>query len=199
MCAGRKNLIIVFILFFLFYSDYVFARLVINEVLYDSPGVDTGCFVELTGQPGMNLDEYYLLGINGGSGKEYNRIELAGYEIPHDGYFVVAQDNSVENADVVNPKVNFQNGPDNILLYMGNEIADAVGYGDFVDNNFAGEGEPTLDISGYSIGRRPDGLDTDNNQMDFVVFSVITPGRPNTPAFLIERSKYTFTVWSAIR
>lgn len=174
-------------------------QVVINEVLYDSPGQDTGCFVELMGEPGLGLDDYSLVGVNGDGGKKYNFIDLSGHKIPQDGYFVVAQSENMLNADLIDSKANFQNGPDSIQLWHGDEKIDSVGYGDFSDASFAGEGEPTLDLAEYSIGRRPDGMDTDNNSVDFVGLALTSPGEPNGPGAAVVQSRKLISTWGRIK
>lgn len=172
---------------------------VINEVLYDPIGTDVGCFVELMGPPGLSLDDYSLMGINGGNAKSYNLIDLSGYSIPTDGYFVVAQDESVPNADLIDSNANFQNGPDSIELWDINRKIDSVGYGDFSAAVFTGEGEPTLDVTGYSIGRRPDGKDTNNNSIDFIGLAVSSPGEPNDPRIAVRSRRKLIFTWGQIK
>lgn len=161
----------------------------INEVLYDPFGSDKGCFVELIGQPGSSLDGYYLVGIDGGTGREYNLIDLSKHKIPASGFFVIGQDKEVPNVNLVDPKADYQNGPDSIELWLKGKRIDAVGYGDFSEAIFRGEGEPTFDIAGYSIGRRPDGFDTNDNSIDFVGLRISSPGRPNLPTLSVEVKK----------
>lgn len=173
--------------------------LMINEVLYDSTGQDVGCFVELIGTPGLGLDGYFLAGAKGEDGKEYNFIDLSGHTVPNDGYFVVAQDESVLNADMIDSKADYQNGPDNIELWHGDNMIDSVGYGDFSKAVFAGEAAPTLDVAGYSIGRRPDGLDTNNNSIDFVGLAVASPGAPNGPTAAVLPAGKLISAWGKIR
>ena len=155
----------------------------INEILYDTPGADHGTFTEIVGQPGTSLDNVYLVGINGSNGQVYAVIDLSGNSIPASGYFVVAQDTSVSNANMVNPSVDWQNGPDNVLLaYITTNdtiILDAVGYGseDTTTWHFFGEGVPAVDVRpGYSLARIPDSVDNDCNTCDFSPM-------PPTPGF----------------
>lgn len=176
-----------------------FGQVVINEVFYDPFGSDEGCFVELLGKSGTSLDGYVLLGVNGESGKQYNLIDLSGHSIPWNGYFVIAQDESVSNADLEDSKANYQNGPDNIELWHENDKVDSVGYGDFSEAVFTGEGNPTFDIVYYSIGRRPDGVDTNDNIMDFVGLPLASPGKPNTPGAAVEKAKNLISAWGIIR
>lgn len=171
----------------------------INEVLYDPIGTDIGCFVELMGPPGLSLDDYSLMGINGENAKSYNLINLSGYSIPPDGYFVVAQDENVPNADLIDSKANFQNGPDSIELWDIDRKIDSVGYGDFSTAVFTGEGEPTLDVTGYSIGRRPDGKDTNNNSIDFIGLAIPSPGEPNDPRIAVRSRQKLISAWGHIK
>ncbi len=105
----------IFVIIFLIFS--LANELVINEVLYDSVGKDTGCFIELKGTPGIKLDGYFLVGIDGDTGKEYCLIDLTGYKVPLSGFFVIAQDDSVPLANMIDPKADLQNGPDNLELW----------------------------------------------------------------------------------
>lgn len=174
-------------------------EVVINEVLYDPEGQDRGCFVELKGTPNLKLDGYFLVGVNGNSGEKYNKIDISGYVIPSDGYFVIAQDNQVPNADLIDSKADYQNGPDNIELWYEDVKIDAVGYGNFSNATFTGEGRPALDMSGYSIGRRPDGLDTNDNAIDFVGLSLPSPGEPNTPRLAVNLLGKLVAKWGFVK
>lgn len=187
------------LLFFLMGSALPSVQVVINEVLYDPSGTDVGCFVELIGKPGLDLDDYFLVGVNGDGGKQYNFIDLSGHTIPPDGYFVVAQDDSVQEADMIDSKANFQNGPDNIELWHEDEKIDSVGYGDFSEAVFTGEGDPTFDLPNYSIGRRPDGFDSDDNSVDFVGLPLRTPGAPNGPGTAVIQPQRLISVWGRIK
>ena len=159
--------------------------LIINEVYYDAPGSDHGTFTEIIGPPNQSLDGVYLIGINGSNGQVYRTIDLSGHSINQNGRFVVAQDNTVPNADMVTNDVDWQNGPDNVVLAFisGNDtlVLDAVGYGseDTTTWHFYGELIPTVDArSGYSISRIPDGNDTNCNVCDFAPMPP-TPGDMN--------------------
>jgi len=165
----------------------------INEVYYDSPGGDVHTFTELKGDPGTKLDGYNLIGVNGADGSTYRTISLAGHTIPSDGYFVIAQDDGVENYDMI-ANVDWQNGPDNVILTspLGDTV-DALGYGptDTSGWHFVGEAIPAPDVSsGNSLGRYPDGTDTDTNSVDFAVFGSPTPGEANQYPPPLARSIY---------
>ena len=157
--------------------------LFINEVYYDSPGTDAGTFTELFGKPGVDLTGYTLEGINGNGGASYRTVDLLGV-IPQDGFFVVGQDVTVPNYDLI-ANVDWQNGPDNVVLRKGVDTLDALGYGDFSvppDINFVGEGNPAVDVfPGVSLSRYDDGNDTNDNSADFHA-TYPTPGEVNHAA-----------------
>ena len=161
-------------------------QIVINEVLYDAVGTDAEVFVELMGPPGAILDGLTLVGVNGSNGGDYNAIALTG-TIGTDGLFVIGHPGAsaaiMDAADMLSSKVDFQNGPDSIQLRKGDNVLDAVGYGNFGTSAvFAGEGvaAPGTDANaGQAIGRLPDGVDTGDNAADFIVLPAPTPGATN--------------------
>ncbi len=154
---------------------------VISELFYDAAGGDAGLvFVELFGSPGESLDGLVLEGVNGGNGDIYSTFALSGI-IPGDGVFVIGDDNggstSVANADLIGD-IDYQNGPDSVVLRGLGGVLDAVGYGEFgVTDIFAGEGSAAPDPSaGSSIARLNALLDTGDNSIDFSVLDSPTPG-----------------------
>jgi len=157
------------------------ASTVISEVFYDATGADTGLvFVELFGVPGTMLDGMMLEGVNGNGGVVYRSVALSG-EIPADGVFVIADDRGdgtslVGNVDLV-AAVDFQNGPDSIVLRNAAGVLDALGYGNFSSAVFAGEGNAAAAVSaGRSLARLDPLLDSDDNLADFSVLDIPTPG-----------------------
>ncbi len=163
----------------------------INEMYINSPGTDAGCFVELYLDGGVSLDGLVLVGVNGNNGADYNTINLTGYAIPSDGFFVIAMDGTVANADIVDAAANYQNGPDNLQLRQGSDVIDAIGYGDFSGGEtFAGEGTPApaFFTGEHSHSRYPDGADSENNFADFMSGN-LTPGEANE----LEGVEPTFT------
>jgi len=172
------------------------AQTIISEVLYDAGSTDNGnVFVELFGPPGTLLDGWLLQGINGADGNVYRNILLAG-TIPSDGVFVIGDDSGdgttlVAGADLVR-EVDFQNGPDSIVLRDDALILDALGYGDFSGGVFAGEGSAAPDVvAGNSLARFNLLLDQNDNLLDFAVLDTPTPGDippaavPVPPAMLL--------------
>lgn len=157
------------------------AATLISEVLYDAVGTDRGnVFVELCGTPGTSLDGLVIEGVNGADGSVYKTATLSGV-IPGDGVFVIGDDDGtgisqVANVDLV-LDVEFQNGPDSIVLRDAGGVLDALGYGDFSSAIFAGEGSPAPDVaSGWSLARHDALLDTGDNAVDFFGLEVPTPG-----------------------
>lgn len=154
---------------------------VISELYYDASGSDAGVvFVELFGTPGENLNGLVLEGINGSGGSLYKSITLSGV-MPMDGVFVIGDlDNGttqVANADQI-ADIDFQNGPDSVVLRDGVSILDAVGYGSFGNGDiFAGEGTAAADpAAGSSIVRLAPWADSGDNSVDFSVLANPTPG-----------------------
>jgi len=159
----------------------VSAATVISELFYDASGPDAGfVFVELFGTPGESLNGLVLEGINGTGGTVYTSLNLSGV-IPGDGIFVIGDDNGgstfVPNADLI-ADIDYQNGPDSVVLRNGPVILDAVGYGSFGGSSiFAGEGSAAPDpASGSSIARFNPLLDSGDNSVDFMVLEMPTPG-----------------------
>ncbi len=160
-------------------------KVVVNELLYDAVGADANTFVELFGPPGTDLSGWTLVGMNGSGGSLYRTVTLSG-SIPADGFFVISHPDSTGEikaaADMLATGVDFQNGPDSVVLRdAAGDAVDAVGYGLFTGGAvFAGEGSPAPDPSaGVSIGRNADSADTDDNAEDFQVFDEPSPGAAN--------------------
>ena len=162
-------------------TSSVLAQTVISELLYDASSADNGnVFVELYGTPGTVLDGLLLEGINGADGSVYRSVILAGV-IPSDGVFLIGDDTGdgstfIDNADLVR-EIDFQNGPDSVVLRNGETLLDALGYGDFSGLPFSGEGNAAPDASaGQSLARHHPGLDSNDNFDDFMVLDLPTPG-----------------------
>jgi hypothetical protein len=180
------------------FSQCLSASTVISEIFYDAVGPDSGlAFIELFGTPGESLDGLRLEGINGIGGTVYTSFDLSGV-IPANGIFVIGDDNAgstqVPNANLIG-NIDYQNGPDSVVLRDDNTIFDAVGYGVFgAVNIFAGEGSPALDpASGSSIARFNPALDTNDNSIDFITLAIPTPGSvPGVSAVPIPAAAYLF-------
>jgi len=155
----------------------------LSEVLYDAVGSDDGSvFVEIAGVPGTDLGGYSVAGINGADGSQTVSIALVG-AIPASGLFVLADEASGGGTaiPVFDQLANFdfQNGPDSVVLRLGDVVVDALGYGAFgAGDVFAGEGSPAPAAPpGSSLARRFADVDTDDNAADFVVREIPDPGQ----------------------
>ena len=157
---------------------------VISEILYDSAGADTDTFVELHGPAGTPLDGYTLYGVDGSGGGTYQSISLTG-TIGGDGLYVVGHPDATAwikgVADQLDKKVDYQNGPDSVVLAKDGVAVDAVAYGNFaLWETSAGEGKPAaVAPTGQSLARDDGYTDTDDNEADFQAFAQPTPGAPN--------------------
>jgi hypothetical protein len=150
-------------------------RLVINELYYDSPGEDRGCFVELRGAPGTRLEGLTLVTANA-NGTDAGTVLLAG-AIGSGGYFVLGQDGSAANRDAVNAFANLPNSGGSVQLRRGSSVLDGVAYG---AARSRGEGRAARDAnSGQSLARVPDGTDSGENAKDFRAGQP-TPGAANS-------------------
>ncbi len=177
-------------------------RLVVNEVDYDQPGSDYAEFVELfnrSDQP-VTLTDLALLYIKGSESTEYLRIPLdqAGIDRLEPGGYLVVYKGAVtvpEDVATITTTRSIQNGPTNavgILRLSTGELVDAMCYeGEVLEVPVAWdggtstvdfcEGTPlsTADTGAGSLGRYPNGVDTDDNDHDFILSDTITPGAPN--------------------
>ncbi|MCB9170174.1 MAG: lamin tail domain-containing protein [Flavobacteriales bacterium] len=170
--------------------DYTVLK--INEVDYDMPGTDTTEFVEIknTGALAINIGGVQLQLINGSNGLPYATYVLNNTVLAAGDYYVVGS-SYVENVDQVEWTSNgIQNGaPDGVaLLDPSNNLLDAVTYeGDiagYTEGSGVGLEDNPTGVPPYnelSISRYPDGTDTDQNNVDFMV-KCITPGTTNSPA-----------------
>ncbi|MGB5180218.1 MAG: hypothetical protein WBP44_15995 [Gammaproteobacteria bacterium] len=157
------------------------AKTVISELLYDASSADNGnVFVELFGTPGTVLDGLLLEGVNGTDGSVYISTELAGV-IPSSGVFLIGDDSGdgssfIDNTDLVR-EIDFQNGPDSVVLRNADTVLDAIGYGAFTGLFFGGEGNAAPDAAaGQSLARHDPWHDSNDNLSDFTVLDLPTPG-----------------------
>jgi hypothetical protein len=146
---------------------------VIQEVFYDGEGSDADdVFTELFGTPGMSLDGWSLVGVNGGNGETYRTLDLSGVLIPFDGLLVIATSSANSALAAVTDyvaNVDWQNGPDAVQLWFGSSRMDALQYGDAGVNNAGEGGVAETTLAGLSLSRDFLGSDTDINAQDFAV------------------------------
>jgi hypothetical protein len=179
------------------------SHLVINEIDYDNPGTDTAEFVEIF-NPSTNtlsLANLALVFVNGANNTEYRRVNLSG-NLPAQGYLVVANPGVTvaPGATVINfasASDNIQNGaPDAVLLFdtANHQVVDALSYegpitaavltGETgVFNLVEGTAFTTADsnTANTSLSRLPNGIDTDNSSIDWMLSTTPTPGTANVP------------------
>lgn len=183
--------------------------LVINEIDYDQPGLDSAEYVELynAGPNPVNLADFKLVLFNGstsGTGNvPYDSVQLPSQTLNVGSYFVicgnsgkvpncnltfVAASNAIQNAASATATTP---SPDAVYIQdvqQGN-IIDVVSYeGDCIAPYFETAGVPaansdtvvadTIMSRFYSIGRYPDGTDSNNNSVDFNRMCS-TPGAAN--------------------
>jgi len=158
------------------------ANVVINEVLYDPNGSDSGHeFVELMncGASGILLTGWVLETGNGANPDDWT-VEWIGGDLDYldpGGIFLIGESDVVPVPDYETP-LDLQNGPDAARLTDGLQVVDLVGWGEPLFQGYY-EGSPAEDAaSGYSLARIPDCYDHDANSLDFSS-SIPTPGYRN--------------------
>jgi predicted extracellular nuclease len=171
-------------------NHYPIPDLVINEIDYDQPSTDTAEFIEIYNPESTpaTLSGWTLDLVNGNGAVVYLTITLPEVELAAGDYYVVcANAATVANCDLdVTPDTNLiQNGaPDAVALLYDGEIMDAVSYeGDTAAPYVEGSGDGLVDTAAenQSISRCPNGSDTDQNNVDFVL-AAGSPGEANSCA-----------------
>ncbi len=144
-------------------SPYEYGDILINEFVSD-PADGEVEFVELYNNCGMEVDMegWYLYE---GSGA---KTVLSG---------AVGNSGSSRFLTITKPKGNLNNKGDIIVLKYGDIIIDEVAYGDWDDGSINDNAPLAKDP--YSVARRSDGLNTNNNAEDFAITSVVTKGAEN--------------------
>ncbi len=162
--------------------------LVINEIDYDQPSTDTAEFIELknVGLADVDLSGVSVQLINGSNGSTYNTINLPPGALGPGEYFVICGDPfNTPNCDLdVSPDSNLiQNGaPDAVAILFDGVIIDAVSYEGDVLSVVEMSGVGLADsgaIEFVSISRFPDGVDTNQNNVDLSL-RCTTPGKANS-------------------
>jgi len=163
----------------------------INELLYDIPGSDTDgdVFIELHGSASGDITGYQIVLINGPDGLIKDLITLPDDAIlGEDGIYLIADARTGRKGETNVPGADFidnfdpQNGPDCVqLLDAKGALLDSLGYGEplvsVAENGLpCFEAMPSMKtISGQSLSR-VEGLDTDNNFIDFTFLDIPSPG-----------------------
>jgi hypothetical protein len=158
---------------------------IVNEVLYDPPGKDAGLeFIEL-----YNVSDAaaclggWKLETGNGAYENHWTIEWSGAQTDTIGarcFFVVGEELVSPRPGLVTD-LDLQNGPDACRLISPDGLSDVIGWGEHTYPEYY-EGMPvTCPASGLSIGRDPDGRDTDQNAQNFACLSQPSPGDFNHP------------------
>ena len=165
-------------------------ELVINEIDYDTPGSgDTAEFVEILnpGASAVDLSGYRVELVDGSGGEAYATYTGSG-QLGAGKYFVIG-DTAVIQPDPPFPvgtitlaldSKGLQQGPDivRIVKISTEKVMDAVQYEGRASGAGEGASAPS-DTDVKSIGRCPNGSDTNDNGADFVTMAP-TPGKTNT-------------------
>ncbi|MFN8177445.1 MAG: hypothetical protein U0167_05935 [bacterium] len=164
----------------------------LNEILYDPEGADGGYeYVELVAAPGAasdgSLAGWVVETGNGSTGEWRVAWTGASGQRLQGGLFVLGE-SGVEPRPNVVTELDLQNGPDACRLRSPSGEVDVVGWGSPLPRGFF-EGAAAVDVSGQSLARLPDGVDTDRNDVDFRP-AAPTPGGFNSPESLavVERA-----------
>ena len=174
--------------------------LVINEVDYDQPSVDSAEFIELynSGSTPINLGDYTVTLLNGNNNTLYDSIALPQQSLSPGDYFVICSGyGKTPNCDMVKTNAPatgwIQNGSPDAIGIRDNSngtLVDAVSYeGSCLAPYVNGIGLPLANsdtaqsdsIGGryLSISRYPDGNDSNNDSLDWNRVCA-TPGYANT-------------------
>ncbi|MBL0128574.1 MAG: lamin tail domain-containing protein [Flavobacteriales bacterium] len=170
------------------------AQVVINEVDYDQVGTDNQEYLEIKNVGTIDFPLQFLTVemYNGstGTGVMYRTFSDPAWPDLGPGQYFVICTNAGATAGcnaVVTPATNLiQNGPSDAIVLVLTEnptplIIDMVSYGGSLTNYAEGTGTTAVDVNsngGISIGRWPDGADTQNNNADFRLMCT-TPGATN--------------------
>ena len=165
----------------------VAATLLVNEVDYDQSGSgDAAEFIEILnpGSDAVDLGAYRIELVDGADHEPYLTYEPSG-ELAGGGFLVIADQavitaNSLPETSLALTGTGIQNGPDGVRIVAkaDGRVVDAVHYERVVPG--AGEGSAApQDPEDQSIGRCPNGFDSNDNGLDFKAMTA-TPGAANT-------------------
>jgi hypothetical protein len=167
-----------------FPAEAALPTLVINEVDYDQPGADNAEFIEIlnVGDETVSLNGVEIALFNGGTNEIYSTTKLNDVELKSGEYYVVCYGNNT--AEYCNQTVasGVQNGaPDGVQLLFNGEVIDAISYEGTLAGVAEGTGTSAADSNteaDVSLSRSPNGVDTDNNDNDFIL-ACFSPGAEN--------------------
>ena len=168
------------------------ATLIVNEVDYAQSGSDAVEFIEILnpGSVAVDLSDYRIELVNGGSGttslKPYETY-TSSEQLVGSAFLVIAVQDVIDHLPSGTDSLllstdGIQSGPDGVRIVAveDDRVVDAVAYEGVVPG--AGEGSPAPEDDNSvdtSIGRCPNGFDSDDNGLDFRTMTS-TPGAANT-------------------
>ena len=143
--------------------------------------------------------------MNGTNGRPYRTLDLTSAVIPTDGLLVIATVSAIGSLLAVRDfvaNVEWQNGPDAVLLYDPfGVLVDALQYGSAGTHN-SGAGAPVPDPpAGLGLTRDALSTDTGDNATDFFA-SLPTPGFRATPVPVSEPNTFGLVLlaaWALVR
>ena len=182
------------------------AQLVINEVDYNQPGVDSDEYIEIHNVGGGDADlaDIALLLVDGNSNTVYSTIDLTtgGSTLPGGGYLVAGSADVLSGIDppsanllhILMPNAFIQNGGSNpdgmalvntadesildVLSYEGSITAADLGFANPV-SLVEGTATTAVDIDESALSRIPNGQDSDDADSDWQLSTLLTPGAAN--------------------
>ncbi len=178
-------------------------NVLINEVLYDPIGTDTGKeFIELYNptDSDVSLENWSIETGNGANADDWSVgwTGIEGNKIRAGGYFLIGESGVNDTDYSVN--LDLQNGPDSVRLKDGDGgVIDTLGWGTHTHPEYY-EGTPTDDVDeGISL-ERISGGDTDNNSADFIENTEPSPksslgvaGNEISFGFVVEEYKFNIS------
>ncbi|MSP59919.1 MAG: lamin tail domain-containing protein [Myxococcales bacterium] len=152
----------------------------VNEVMTTGNGGATDEFVELYNPcaKAVDLTGYQLVYRSAAGVADTVFIDFNALTIGAQGYLVCGQNGYLGNADVKYGNAMANAGGGIAILAPGGMLLDSVGWGTAV-NAFVEKAVAPASAMGKSIGRSPDGVDTNNNANDFKEFANPTPKAKN--------------------
>jgi len=169
------------------------AQILLNEVDYDQPGTDNAEYIEVLniGTSPLDLANLNVVMYNGasGTGVIYATLSNGTWPLLAPGdFFVICGNAATANCNaVVTPATNLiQNGPMDAIALVWTEnptplVMDVLSYAGTLPGQSEGNGSSNEDTnlaSGVSLGRFPDGADSNVNDADFHRMCS-TPGAAN--------------------
>ncbi|MFH1226030.1 MAG: lamin tail domain-containing protein, partial [bacterium] len=137
--------------------------IIINEIVSDPADGDTE-WIELINNSGKEINLSELI-IEDGSGAITNLSGSLG--IIGDKRFAI----------IKSPKGNLDNQGDIVILRYGELVIDQVAYGNW-DDSYLGDNAP-IARDPYSLIRKQDAFDTNNDNLDWAITATLTKGQPN--------------------